>query len=186
MDMSEKVIAKQKGDLSEHTASIAEKQQKSGPPEFLIKASDAINAKAYDAAIEFLKEGIDKYPFASYSGIGDIYIQQGENKKALEWLEKAHQCNPESMAVVGSIGQALAGLNRIDEAAEILISEIKIQKNPQNIHSLVESLHKIDKGDIAIETLEEIAKSDPSRILIVLELVEPNKHGSERTRMRNI
>ena len=60
-----------------------------GPPQFLMDASAAVNAGRLDEAIAILERNVDRHSFTAYSGIGDIYLLQGQNQEALQWLEKA-------------------------------------------------------------------------------------------------
>ncbi len=78
------------------SASSPQNQPKSGPPQFLVDAADVANVGEYDKAIDFLKQGIGQDRFAACKGIGEIHLILNENEKAVEWLEKARECNPES------------------------------------------------------------------------------------------
>lgn len=156
--------------MSTKPAATDQMKPENGPPEFLLRTVNAINAGAYNDAIEFLKEGIAEHPSTAYSGIGEIYLHQGKYEQAIEWLEKALECEPDSGKVLGNIGQSLAGLGRKTEAAEILARAIKLETDAKEIHLLVETMFQIRKSEQAIKPLEEKANSDPTQVGILFDL----------------
>ncbi len=168
--MLKKSAAKRKRKNITHSAPSQQNQPKSGPPQFLIDAADAVNSKQYDRAIDFLKQGIGQDSFAAYKGIGDIYLFLNENEKAMDWLEKARKCDPESVDVLDSIGRALVALGRKDEAVEILGKAIKLQKDMKNVRSLAESMQRMGEPDKAVEVLEEMLEVNPQRLEVMFEL----------------
>jgi protein O-GlcNAc transferase len=143
-----------------------------GPPQFLIDAADANNAGEYDKAIDFLKHGISQDRFVACKGIGDIYLSRGENDRAMEWLEKARECMPQSVAVIGSMGQVLVSLGREEEAVEIFSTAIQQQDEGGKVRSLVESMRQVGLADKAIEILEGMIEVNPHLSEIVFELAE--------------
>ena len=106
----------------------------------------------------------------AYSGIGEIYLVRGENEKAVEWLEKARKCKPESVDVLDSIGRALVALGRKEEVVEKFSTAIKLQEDIKNVHSLVESMQRIGLTDKAVEALEEAVGVDSPRPEVMFEL----------------
>ncbi len=168
--MSKKSVAKRKRKRKRRSVSSGQKQPRSGPPQFLINAADAVNSKQYDRAIDFLKQGIGQDTFAACKGVGDIYVLCGENEKAMEWLEKARKCNPESVDVLESIGWALAGLGRKDEVVEQFSKAIKLQKNMKNVRLLAEAMQQMGLTTRAIEALKEAIGVDSPRPEIMFEL----------------
>ena len=152
------------------SVTFGQSQPKSGASQFLIDAANAVNSEQYDKAIDILKQGIEQDSFAAYSNIGNIYLLRGENEKAVEWLEKARECGLESMDVLDNIGRALAGLDRKDEAVEILSKAIKLQKNMKNIRLLVESMQRMGESDKAVDALEGVLEVNPQHLEIMFEL----------------
>ncbi|MCD6393576.1 MAG: tetratricopeptide repeat protein [Planctomycetes bacterium] len=169
--MSKRSAVKRKKKEIKPSVSSRQKQPgKSGPPQFLIDAVDAVNVGEYDKAIDFLKQGIGQDSFTACKGIGDIYLLLNENEKAMEWLEKARQCKPESVDVFDSIGRALVALGRKEEAVERFGKAIKLQKDIKNVHLLVESMQRMGESDRAVEVLEEMLDVNPQRPEVMFEL----------------
>jgi len=168
--MSKRSAAERKRKNIIPSASSRQNQPRSGPPQFLVDAADATNVGEYDKAIDFLKQGIEQDSFTAYSGIGDIYLVRGENEKAVEWLEKARKCKPESVDVLDSIGRALVALGRKEEVVEKFSKAIKLQKDMENVRSLVEAMRRMKEHDKAVEVLEEMIEANPQRLEIMFEL----------------
>jgi tetratricopeptide (TPR) repeat protein len=140
------------------TPSRPTEQEKSGPPQFLIDATVAVNAGEVDKAIDILKQAIPQDGFTACNAIGQIYLSIGGNEKALEWLQKAREYRPDSTMVIAGIGQALAGVGRRDEVVEELTKAMKVQP-------------KI-KASQTIELLQQIVEKNPSRMDAVFELAK--------------
>lgn len=145
-------------------------QANSGPPQFLIDATDANNIGEYDKAIDYLKQGIGQDSFAAYKGIGDIYLSLGRSKEAMEWLKKARDCMPQSVEVIGKMGQVLVSLGREEEAVEIFSTTIRQQEEMAKVHVLVNSMWQTGLTDKAIKILEGMIEVNPQRSEIVFEL----------------
>ncbi|MCD6393575.1 MAG: tetratricopeptide repeat protein [Planctomycetes bacterium] len=168
--MSKRSAAKRKKKIIRRSASSGQKRPRSGPPQFLIDAADAANSKQYDKAIHFLKQGIGQDSFAACKGIGDIYLILNENEKAMEWLEKARKCKPESVDVLESMGWALVGLGRKEEVVEKFSKAIKLQKDMENVRLLVEAMQQMGLTDRAIAALKEAVGVDSPRPEVMFEL----------------
>jgi predicted O-linked N-acetylglucosamine transferase (SPINDLY family) len=166
--MSKKTTAKRKRNKTKQAAAVADMQVKSGPPQFFLDTVDAVNSQRYDKAIDILKANIEQDSFTAYKGIGDIHLLRGENEEAMVWLEKARQCNPDSLELVESIGQALVRLGREDEAVEIFCDAIKRQKKMEHVRFLLNAMYelKLTKG---LETLAKAIETDSSRPDIMFE-----------------
>ncbi len=145
-------------------------QATSGPPQFLVKAADASNAGDYDKAIDLLKQGVNQDSFAAYQGIGDMYLLRGENEKAIEWLEKARECRPESVAIVGSMGQALVSLGREEEAVREYSTAIQRQDEIAHVRMLVNSMWQMGLTEKAIGILEGMIEVNPQQSDVIFEL----------------
>ncbi len=145
-------------------------QAKSGPPQFLVSAAEATNVGEYDRAICFLKQGIGQDSFAAYKGIGDICLYRGENEEALKWFERALECTPESVEVIGSMGQVLVSLGREEEAVETLGTAIQQQEDGNKIRLLAQSMRQAGLTDKAIEILEGMIEVNPQRSDVMFEL----------------
>jgi len=145
-------------------------QAKSRAPHFLLDAAQATHAGAYDKAIELLKQGIGQDSVAAYKGIGDIYLSLGENEKAIEWLKKAWECMPESVALIGDMNQVLVSLGREQEALDNFRSAIHQQDDMRQVRRLVESMEQMELTDKAIEMLEGVIHANPQRSDVMFEL----------------
>ena len=141
-------------------------------PQFLIDASAAINAGEAERAIDILTGGIEKDKFAACSGLGQLYLSLAEYEKALEYLQKAMDCNIGSMAVLVDMARALAGLGHHTEAADDLCNVLKCQDNIRDVCILAEGLVGIGAADRAVELLEKIVEKNPDRIDAVFEFAK--------------
>jgi len=169
--MPKRSAAKRKKKEIRPSAPSQQKQpRKSGPPQFFIDAADAVNSREYDRAIAVLKQGIGQDSFAAYKGIGDIHLILNENERAMEWLEKARECNPESVDVLESIGWALAGLGRKEEVVEKFSKAIKLQEDMENVRLLVKAMQQMGLTARAIEALKEAIGVDSPRPKVMFEL----------------
>lgn len=89
---------------------------KSPPPQFLVDAASSVNAGRIKEAIDILEGGIEQDSCAAYSAIGQVYLSCREYENALGWLEKAHQCQPDSAEILLQKAQSLTGLKRWSDA----------------------------------------------------------------------
>ncbi len=167
-----RIRRKKKKEMKKRKSHRKRKEKKAEPSRFLINALSAVNSNQLDVAVDILRAGIDEDKFAAYCGIGDIFILQGRYEEALEWLNKARECEPHSTKAVSSVAKALDGLGRRDEAVTEMMGVLKRQKDMLSAHSLIETLLKMDAGDAVIELLETKQKKDNSRVDVLLELAK--------------
>lgn len=146
--------------------------QNSGPPEFLIKAMEFINTGKSEEAIEVLKQGAQQDAFTAYSSIGEIYMSTKEYENALEWLQKAQQCSPDSTVVLANISRAMIQLNRTDEALEHLTKVLKLQHNIDDMCSLLEEVLQSDDGGRADEVICRMIEKNLLPGEVILELAK--------------
>lgn len=145
-------------------SSISNQESLDGkPPQFLLDAQAALNAGQAGEAIAILKQGASEDSFAAYSGIGDIYLLGKENEKAMEWLQKAHKCRPDSIGVVISMAVALEELGRKDDAVERLSKTLILQRGEKSLSSLTQALLQMDCYNKAVETLQKMIEADGAR-----------------------
>ncbi len=89
---------------------------KDAAPQFLIDAASAVNAGKTKEAIGILEGGIEQDSCAAYGAIGQVYLSCREYENALQWLEKARQCQPDSTEILLHKAQSLTGLKRWSDA----------------------------------------------------------------------
>jgi len=168
--MSKKAIEKPVRRKVELSAVSRPIQANSEPPQFLIDAADASNVGEYDKAIACLKQGIGQDSFAAYKGIGDICLSLGKGEEAMKWLEKARDCMPQSVEVIGSMGRVLVSLDREEAAVEIFNTAIQQQDDMAKVRLLAKLMQQVGLTDKAIEILEGMIEVNPHRSEIVFEL----------------
>jgi predicted O-linked N-acetylglucosamine transferase (SPINDLY family) len=101
-------------------------------------AKTGLNAGTYDArsytnraekelvqydlekAKEILEEGLSQFPKDAdlYRFLGEIYVQQGQNEKALLTLVEAMTLNPGNSKVLGAVGKLLMMMGRVADAKD--------------------------------------------------------------------
>ena len=131
-------------------------------------ARGAIRSKAGDigAAVEAFQRAVDLDPNYSraYHWYGDVllnHLQQPE--AALPLLEKAYTLDPVSPALTVTIGQALSGLGRYEEAMEFYQKALEIEPAYASSYYLVGSMHAYVYGrlDLGVRWSLEAAARDP-------------------------
>ncbi len=142
----------------------------SGAPQFLLDAASAINNEDFEGAIESLKGGIHIDSFSAYSGIGDIYLLRNENEKALEWLEKARQCNPGALTSAISSAKALYNLGKGDIGIRRLCEMMLSRSDMGEVRELGDAVLKLNGLDELIKTLEEMLEAEPERVELLEEI----------------
>ncbi len=146
-------------------------KKRSGPPQFFVDATVAVNDGQIDKAIHILKNAVPQDSFTACNAIGQIYLSLGQNENALQWLQRACEYRPDSAMVIAGIGQALTGLGRRKQAIEELTQAIKVQPNIENVHLLAEAMLQIQPSQ-AVELLRQIVEKNPSRMDAVFELAK--------------
>lgn len=91
-----------------------------------------------EMAFQMLFKSLELNPddYDAYSFVGELYLQDNESEKALEYLQKAYSLMPEAEngELLGFFGDAYAQLNRHDEA--ISYFERALEKDRYNVKLL--------------------------------------------------
>ncbi len=128
--------------------------------QFLLDANDAVEAGQADKAIHILKQGMRQNSFKAYSAI----------EASEEWLERAHQCTPESIMMLLKIGQVLTRSGHRDESIAELGRIMKRQQSMRKVHLLVEVLLQLQAFDETIDLLGQLVERNPTRMDAMFEL----------------
>lgn len=140
------------------------------PPQFTIDAAEATHIEDSDRAIDSLERGISQDCAPACKCLRDTSLSRAEQDKAIEWLEKARQGNPQSAAIHGEIGQVLMSFGRVEEAVEHFSTAIKQQIDMGNVRLLVDSMERTGLTEEAIDILEGILEVNPQRSDVMFEL----------------
>ncbi|MDY7395664.1 histidine kinase [Aureibaculum sp. 2210JD6-5] len=125
-------------------------------------------------AIEYYHRSLDiveknklpsKYMVGNIGNIANIYYEQKENKKALEYYKKMLSYPAYKMNAYGYIGNVYGNLNQLDSSANYYQKAIKIARDTKNylqlgnnLSNLSLVLSKANKSAEAITTIEESLK----------------------------
>jgi len=132
-------------------------------------------AESLDRAFELAKKALamDQSLVGGYLVLGDIYLLRKEHEKAIAELEKAAALNPNAFEVIAELGKVLLWSGRSQEA--IRLFERAIRLNPVDAHyyelRLAKGYRMMEEYEKAIPVFEKIAKKDPDRIGVRLELI---------------
>ena len=142
-----------------------------GPPQFLIDATNAVNADQVEEAINILKQGVSVDGFTAYGSLGQIYLSRNENEEALECLKKACEYVPTSATVLVNICEALIRLNRYQQGADALIEVIKnLKRDMRNTRLFLEELFKANDCEETIKIVAEMPLEGSLRKEVFLEI----------------
>ena len=131
-------------------------------------AKGAIRAKASDfaAAVDAFERAIelDSNFSRAYHWYGDVlltYLQQPD--AALPMLERAYTLDPVSPALIVTVGQALSGLGRFEEAMDYYQKALEIEPAYASTYHLIGVLHAYAYGrlDLAVRWGLESYARDP-------------------------
>lgn len=140
-------------------------------------AKGAIRAKVgdYSAAVDAFERAIKLDPNFSraYHWYGDVlltYLQQPD--AALPKLERAYTLDPVSPALIVTIGQALSGLGRFEEAMDYYQKALEIEPAYASTYHLIGSLHAYAYGrlDLAVRWGLDSYARDPRFVTNLSEL----------------
>jgi tetratricopeptide (TPR) repeat protein len=108
------------------------------------------NCKKYQSAKEILLKSVGiKETYKAYHLLGKICLEEGDNKEAIKFLEKAYFINPMNTAAVVDMGSAYLNLGFTKEAAEAfgtLKDNNLTDLNNTNIGSAYLNVGEIDKA----------------------------------------
>ena len=92
----------------------------------------------------------------AYNSLGGIYLERGQNEKALELFKKAHLLDPLSADTYNNIGVALGNLGGDEEAIEYYEESIRLNPELANTYyNFGMTLVKLGKIDEGIKNYEE-------------------------------
>ena len=131
-------------------------------------ARGAVRSKAGDisGAVDAFQRAVDLDPnlAKAYHWYGDVLLGRLQQPEAaLPLLEKAYTLDPVSPALIVTIGQALSGLGRFDEAMEFYQKALEIEPAYASSYYLIGSLHAYAGGrlDLGVRWSLESAARDP-------------------------
>ncbi|PID82856.1 MAG: hypothetical protein CSB15_01240 [Clostridiales bacterium] len=94
--------------------------------------------------------------------LGKIYMNLGENVKAIESLKRALEINPSEVEIYFLLGNLSIAVGDLLKAKEILESGVKLEPlNTKMLKSLSVLYSKISKKEIAVSVLNTVLKIDP-------------------------
>ena len=131
-------------------------------------AKGAVRAKVgdYISAVDAFKRAIELDPTYSkaYHWYGDVLLRYlGQPDAALPMLEKAYALDPVSPALIVTVGQALSGQGRFEEAMGYYQKVLEIEPAYPSTYYLIGSLHAYAYGrlDLGIRWSLESYARDP-------------------------
>jgi len=131
-------------------------------------ARGAVRSKAGDisAAVDAFQRAIELDPNLpkTYHWYGDVLLSRLQQPEAaLPLLEEAYSLDPVSPALIVTIGQALSGVGRFDEAMEFYHKALEIEPAYPSSYYLIGSMHAWVYGrlDLGVRWSLEAAARDP-------------------------
>jgi tetratricopeptide (TPR) repeat protein len=158
---------------------------------FYTGAEEFLNEKQFEVAGGLIEEAEDvedsKCRAKSYVLHGRICIMKGEEDKAFDYLNKAHNLDADNVEAYVYLGEVYASQNKIDNA----IASLKeaVSKDPDNFfgHKLLgQSYLKQEKYDMAIEMLEKASSISNNEPTILYDLAYAYLQKEDYTRTSNI
>ena len=89
----------------------------------------------------------------------EIFLDKGDYRSAIRWLEKAIESSPENRAIIDGLiyayskrAEELAGLERFSDAVEYMLKAYRVEQNQRTMQSLAlvyakKALHEARRGD---------------------------------------
>jgi tetratricopeptide (TPR) repeat protein len=158
---------------------------------FYIGAKEFMNEQQFETARELIEEAEEvddsKYRAMSYVLHGRICMMKGEEDKALDYLNKAHDLDADNAEAYVFLGEIHAKQNKIDKAISYLKEAISI--DPENFLGyklLGENYLKAEKYDMAIEMLEKASSMIYNDHTILYNLASAYLQKEDYTRTSNI
>lgn len=125
------------------------------------------HAKEFDTAVKLFEQFIEKFPESkeyvrrSQFSLSNIYVQQGDQKKGEEILEKILEQDPDDVSVNNDLGYLYADQGKNLEKAEKMIRKA-IEAEPDNaayLDSMGWVLYKLGKVEEGLPYLEKAVKA---------------------------
>jgi len=117
--------------------------------------------QAYEQYQSLVPPGVD----AGYSAIAEYYEKNANHDKAVEYLNKAIQTQPESAKSMMMLANLLTKLNREKEAIPLYRKILTLSgENPAVKRQLASSLLDAGEFDEAVRLLEELRKETPGDV----------------------
>lgn len=144
------------------------------PAHTVVKLGESLNIVAYRLqhrhkkpaeALEAYQKAIAADPSFSwpYSNIGTLYLNRGENERALDWLRKAVAVNPNHYRALVNLGISADRLNRYDEAIAAYRRAIALEPDGGGGHAnLGWILLRLGREAEAIRELRTAVRLDPT------------------------
>lgn len=126
----------------------------------------------FEEAITYLESALkEKETPESLFQLAFVYLQIGENEKAISLLEKIRQLDPQYQGVYLYLAEALQKEERVEEAQEVI--EAGIAENPYQVefyHFASENSYRLKDSEKAerflIDALETGEKEDETRLIL--------------------
>ncbi len=116
---------------------------------------------------------IDPHHLDTLTNLGVIFINLGENEKAISYNKKVIKINPNNFNAYNNLGVAYMGLGEIEKA--ISCYEKAIEINPSNLtfhNNLGKIFYKSGEYLKALRCFGKVAQIDPNNIELVINLTE--------------
>lgn len=113
-------------------------------------------AQRFDAALQRRPD------FAACVGLGNARLQQGKHAEAVDAFQRAVGLDPKSVDALGSLGQALLGAGRLEEAERALRAATAIRRDEGTAIALGYALARLKKSDEALAVFGQVLSFNPS------------------------
>lgn len=134
----------------------------------LERAKSAEMSRDFSTAARLYKELLRNEPknVEYLSALGNIYVKNGEDTKAIPYFEQIHSFHPENVASMNSLGAIFRRLKRYDDSTKILEEALQTGKDSVNVnYNLGFTYKEMGHYDDAIEAFESVIAANPRDVL---------------------
>jgi tetratricopeptide (TPR) repeat protein len=138
-------------------------------PDAIEAAADHYRNGNHDEAARCCREIIECDPehFEALHLLGVLRLAQSRHQAAVHYLERAAAERPDVALVHFHLGNALAGLGRIEEAIGAFRRTVRLAERPDALNNLGNALRQLQRHDEAIESYRRALAIDPDNLSVL-------------------
>ncbi|MCP4455352.1 MAG: tetratricopeptide repeat protein [Planctomycetes bacterium] len=140
-----------------------------GPPAYLVKALEHVQAGQLEVAKDLLKQHIQEDPLTAYSNLGNVYLLEDRFEEAQDAFQKAFDLNQRSTGTAIELARTLASQQRVQEAVDTLLTCLKLQHDSPSIRTVTNALNGYQAQEAALAVLTSLQNGLPDNLEIQFE-----------------
>lgn len=140
-----------------------------GPPAFLAQVLEHVQAGRLGPAVELLKDNIQTDPYTAYSNLGSLYLLENRFEEAEDVLQKAFDLKQHSTGTAVGLAHAMASQQRVDQAVQVLLTSLNLQRESPSIRTLIEPLTGYQAQEACFDVLKSLHEKLPDNLQIHFE-----------------